>query len=696
MGFALSGADVSGAIGNCMQLFSTRNKAFAATLAIFLSTQAFAGPLDTLAVGKWYAFPNSQMKAVAPSPSPDGTVDAVMNAWSGGVYDTDRDQLVVWGGGHTDYAGNEVYAFGPLSADSPTWRRLTNPSTPPANNTPRGSDGRPVARHTYNLLAYMPAPYNKMASCAVGSEYSNGYGVGAMDFYDFTIDGMSGQPWSAGPTAPSNSYPLEAYCAYNPVTKHLWYQDNHSNSARLQEYNPATNAWTSHVTFSPETQATAAIDTKRNLMLAVGGGKIIVYNLNSPDSQPITASTSGPTAIQGAAFPGFVYDPVNDQFVGWNGGTALYALIIPSNAPSGTYTWAQLTVDTSVSPGAVAGSSYATGTFGRFQYVPARQGVIVVNAVDQNVYFLKLPNNGGKPLPAINISANPISVPIAGTSTITWTTSNAASCTASGVWSGAQATSGTLVVGPLNSSSTYTLNCDNGVGGTNSGTVTVQVASSNPAPSITFAASPTSVQANGTSQLTWTTTNASSCTASGAWSGTQATSGSKSIGPLTATATYTLACTGSGGTTSSNATVTVAGSTPAPVVMISADSTSVASGGSATLSWSASNATSCTASNGWTGSKSAQGSLAVGPLTASTTYMLTCTGAGGSSQNSVTISVTAAASSPPPASSPPTAQAASSSSESSGGGGAIEIFSLFALLSSLGMRRMAASRKQCQ
>jgi hypothetical protein len=131
-------------------------------------------------------------------------------------------------------------------------------------------------------------------------------------------------------------------------------------------------------------------------------------------------------------------------------------------------------------------------------------------------------------------------------------------------------------------------------------------------------------------------------------------------------------------------------------VMISADSTSVASGGSATLSWSASNATSCTASNGWTGSKSAQGSLAVGPLTASTTYMLTCTGAGGSSQNSVTISVTAAASSPPPASSPPTAQAASSSSESSGGGGAIEIFSLFALLSSLGMRRMAASRKQCQ
>jgi hypothetical protein len=672
-----------------MHLFSTRDRVLAAALALF-SANAFAGPLDTLATGKWYVFPNSQMKSVAPSPTPAGSVDAVMNAWSGGVYDTDRDQLVVWGGGHTDYAGNEVYAFGPLSAASPSWRRLTNPSTPPAENTARGSDGRPVSRHTYDLLDYMPAPYNKMASCAIGSEYSNGYGAGGMDFYDFTVDGMTGQPWSAGPTAPSNAYPLEGYCAYNSVTKRLWYQDNHSNQARLQEYNPATNTWASHVVFSPETQATAAIDTKRNLMVVAGGGKLYVYNLNSPDSAPITASTSGPTAIQGASFPGFVYDPVNDEFVGWNGGTAVYALIIPSNAPSGTYTWAQLSVDTSVTAGAVAGSSYATGTFGRFRYVPAHQGVIVVNAVDQNVSFLKLPNNGGKPLPAIDISANPTGVPVQGTATLTWTTTNAASCTASGVWSGSKATAGTLVVGPLSGSSTYTLTCDNGVGGINSGTVTVQVATSNPAPSITFNATPTSVQPNGSSQLTWTTTNASSCTASGSWSGSQGTSGSQSIGPLSATSTYALSCTGSGGTTSSNATVTV-GNTPAPVVMISATPASIKSGDSTTLNWSATNATSCTASNGWTGSKSGQGSQSVGPLTTGTTYMLTCTGDGGSTQNSATVAVTA-----PASESSPAAAASASASGSSGGGGSIEIFSLLALLSGVGMRQGSTLRARRQ
>ena len=615
------------------------SKSIGALAVLLISAHAFAGPLDTLPVGHWYAFPNSQMSSVAPSPAPSGSVAAVMNAWSGGVYDTDRDQLVIWGGGHTDYAGNEVYAFGPLTADSPTWHRLTNPSTPPADNTPRGSDGRPVSRHTYNLLAYMPAPYNKMASCAVGSEYSNGYGVGGMDFYNFTVDGMTGQPWSAGPTAPSNAYPLEAYCAYNPVTQRLWYQDNHSNQARLQEYNATTNSWASHVVFSPETQATAAIDTKRNLMVVAGGGKVYVYNLNSPDSTPIAAATSGPTAIQGAGFPGFVYDPVNDQFVGWSGGTAVYALSIPSTAPSGTWAWSQITTDTSVSAGAVAGSSYATGTFGRFRYVPSRQGVIVVSAIDQSVYFLKLPNNGGKPLPAVNISANPTSVPVQGTATVSWSTTNAATCTASGAWSGSKGTSGTASAGPLATSSTYTLTCDNGSGGTNSGTVTVQVATGTPAPTVTFAANPTAVLTNGTSQLTWTTANASSCTGSGAWSGSKATSGSLSIGPLAATATYTLTCSGSGGTTASNAAVTVSGALPAPVVMLTAGPTSVASGGNSTLTWSATNASSCTASAGWTGTKSTQGNQSVGPLTANASFVLTCTGSGGSSQSTAAVTI---------------------------------------------------------
>jgi len=45
--------------------------------------------------------------------------------------------------------------------------------------------------------------------------------------------------------------------------------------------------------------------------------------------------------------------------------------------------------------------------------------------------------------------------------------------------------------------------------------------------------------------LTWSTLGASSCTASGGWSGTKATSGSETITNITNTTTFTLTCTGS-------------------------------------------------------------------------------------------------------------------------------------------------------
>jgi hypothetical protein len=76
----------------------------------------------------------------------------------------------------------------------------------------------------------------------------------------------------------------------------------------------------------------------------------------------------------------------------------------------------------------------------------------------------------------------------------------------------------------------------------------------------------------------------------------------------------------------------------APVINLSATS-SVPAGGSTTLNWTATDASACTASGGWSGSKSVSGSTSVGPLSTETTYTLTCTGIGGSSTQSVTVSI---------------------------------------------------------
>jgi ELWxxDGT repeat protein len=86
-------------------------------------------------------------------------------------------------------------------------------------------------------------------------------------------------------------------------------------------------------------------------------------------------------------------------------------------------------------------------------------------------------------------------------------------------------------------------------------------------PSISLSTTPTSFQSPPTQQvnLKWAATNnASSCTASGDWSGTKATTGNESVGPISKTSTFTLNCTGLGGSSSQSVTVTVSAAPPQP------------------------------------------------------------------------------------------------------------------------------------
>jgi hypothetical protein len=242
--------------------------------------------------------------------------------------------------------------------------------------------------------------------------------------------------------------------------------------------------------------------------------------------------------------------------------------------------------------------------------------------------------------PTVTISANPMAPAYNGSTTVTWSSTNATSCTASGDWTGTKATSGSQSFSNLTTDQTYTLSCT-GAGGSASQSVTVDVGAV--PPTVTISANPMAPAYNGNTTVTWSSTNATSCTASGGWSGTKATSGSQSFSSLTADQTYTLSCTGSGGSASQSVTVDV-GSPPAPTLSLSASPTSVAYNGSTTLSWSSTNATSCTASGGWTGTKATSGSETRSSLTANATFTLACTGAGGSVTQSASVTV---ASGPP-------------------------------------------------
>ncbi len=85
-----------------------------------------------------------------------------------------------------------------------------------------------------------------------------------------------------------------------------------------------------------------------------------------------------------------------------------------------------------------------------------------------------------------------------------------------------------------------------------------------PAPTVTLSASPASVAYNASSTITWSSSNAATCAASGAWSGGKAPSGVATLPALTTAAVYTLTCTGAGGSTSQSANITVAPPPPPP------------------------------------------------------------------------------------------------------------------------------------
>jgi hypothetical protein len=90
---------------------------------------------------------------------------------------------------------------------------------------------------------------------------------------------------------------------------------------------------------------------------------------------------------------------------------------------------------------------------------------------------------------------------------------------------------------------------------------------STPAPTVALTANPATITAGQSTTLTWSSTNATSCTASGGWSGARATSGTEQVGSISATTTFTLACTGAGGSGNQSATVTVTGGGAGDVVV---------------------------------------------------------------------------------------------------------------------------------
>ncbi len=240
--------------------------------------------------------------------------------------------------------------------------------------------------------------------------------------------------------------------------------------------------------------------------------------------------------------------------------------------------------------------------------------------------------------PNATLTVYPENVSYNGNAALTWNSKNATSCQGIG-FDTAGAVSGKKVLANLTATKTYKVTCT-GEGGSASAEAMVTVG--NPAnPSVDFYATPNPVDYGKSATLSWSSKNATVCTAFGAWSGKKGISGTASTGALTYTKTYTIKCEGNYGTNPAVKTVRVEVNPEIiilkPTVSLTAFPESIQYGGYSALKWTSKNADSCTSNDFATGG-AVNGSKVVSP-SSTETYTITCTGEGGSAEDSATITV---------------------------------------------------------
>ena len=347
----------------------------------------------------WCHLTNTKLESVCPDAKQFAAVQGyegcggVINDWSGGMADTKRNRLILWGGGHHGYFGNELYA---LDLNERVMRRLNDPSSVDGVNfdeckpPEQYADGRPSSRHTYDGMVLLPE-LDKMYTFA-GAGVPCGYSVQYTWLLDLTAI-ESAKPGQAAPWQNMNpaKFPSKAsfglVADYDAAQKRVILDDGYN----LWSYDPAANEYTL-LNDSNQTNAhidyhmTGRVDPKRKLFIVVGGGSAAdggmkVFDLADGSDyaqQDWTSQVDGCAGLLAAESPGFVYDDSQDRFVGWAGGDDVF-LFDPDAKRCSVMSFA-----------GGPKVSASGGTFGRFRYFPDLALFAVVNDPRSDAYALRL------------------------------------------------------------------------------------------------------------------------------------------------------------------------------------------------------------------------------------------------------------------------------------------------------------------
>jgi hypothetical protein len=305
-------------------------------------------------------------------------------AYSGGWYDPENHQFCIFGGGHYNYSGNEVWCFDIESlswnemyppdvltrapydgGDQGAYNNYDNEKYPGALFKPAGESieaANPAARHTYDQLEYVAGLGAVLWGGIAWGDHDMAWCVQCEDTWAFDYvrarwrylyDGSNPSP-NVSPGVGASAYASRDHRLYAKVLETTWLYDpekNHWSEVRTR----GTPPWT--------IEGTLEYDPNHHTLYFFGGNydrnlTLWRFNIEQRHWKALRPDGLGPTG-ESSSGPGMAYDIHNDVLMIYFGGT-LWAYDPDAN------TWASFRPE--VRP------SDAGYVFGRFRYDPVNRG----------------------------------------------------------------------------------------------------------------------------------------------------------------------------------------------------------------------------------------------------------------------------------------------------------------------------------
>lgn len=347
------------------------------------------------------------------------TVSSGIMAYSGGALDTQSRKFLVFGGGHSDYFDNDVWAF---DLETLTWElRKTGsgyPNNIPADRfDPTNYPGaifdtnardinfyRPITRHTYSSAIFIPttkemfimgsvAWYGSSGGSSGEIWASNGIGAHAFNYINNTWRYLGKEPYGDSSAA----------TAFDPNTNSLWMAGDN----RFYKYDIASGQWTLLLPY-PQ----LSLNNHTSLTYDQSCGCLWMYGSNSPDKNEMWKYTIASNTWQKIPATGTLPNPnggygvidysINNELLlvksgnlfSFNKTSYVWTLESPSNSPVG------------------CGTTIGLAPYSRFEFDPV-SGVAYMIAVcnsDDEVWAYKPRSSAPDTTPPTIASASAVSM----------------------------------------------------------------------------------------------------------------------------------------------------------------------------------------------------------------------------------------------------------------------------------------------